>query len=335
MRLIFLGSDAIGLPALEFLRTAAGVTLAGVITRPDRPSGRGQQVHANPVAAWARERGIALRQPAQPGAEDLAWMRAEGVDAALVMAYGRILREDFLQTPPRGVWNLHASLLPAYRGASPVEAALAMGDASTGVCLMQVVPALDAGPVADAESVRILPDDTSLSLRERLGQAVVPLLARNLAALGAGGLTAIPQDEARVSYTRKLAKADALLDFALPAVELERRVRALHPWPGAVVNFAGEALKAGAVTLLPTDHTGAAPGTVLAAGPEGVDIATIKGVLRLRALQRPGGRMLNAADFLRGHPIPVGTVLASQTGVALVSPRPFPRAAKAAPPTPA
>jgi methionyl-tRNA formyltransferase len=332
MRIVFLGSDAICGPALDFLRTAPGVQLAGVISQPDRPSGRGQHLHANPVAAWARAQGVALRQPAQLGAADLEWLRSERVDLAMVMAYGKILREEFLNAPPHGVWNLHASLLPAYRGASPVETALAEGAMETGVCLMRVAPALDAGPVADAERVEICAQDTAMELRERLARACVPLLARNLAALADGSIRVMAQDEARVTYTRKLTKADGLLDFSLGAVELERRVRAFQPWPGAVMDCAGESLKVGTAAVLPGEPAGAKPGTVVRAGVAGVDIATGGGLLRVLTLQRPGGRMLTAGEFLRGHPMAAGTVLASRAGTPLVSPRPFARAARAARP---
>lgn len=333
MRLAFLGSDAIALPALEYLRGADGAQLAGVITQPDRPAGRGQHLHANPVAAWARAQGIAVLQPAQPGAAELAWLRAEGVELAMVMAYGKILRAEFLESLPKGVWNLHASRLPAYRGASPIEAALAMGDVETAVCLMRVVPALDAGPVADFESVAIPAEETGPQLRERLARACVPLLARNLARMSDGSIRVMQQDESRVSYTRKLNKADARLDFARTAEELERRVRALQPWPGSVVEHAGETLKVGEAEAVP-EMVASAPGTVVRAGPEGVDVATSAGVLRLRALQRPGGRMLGVAEFLRGHAIKEGVVLPSVAGIPLVSPRPFPRSPSKSPPGP-
>jgi methionyl-tRNA formyltransferase len=332
MRLVFLGSDAIALPALEFLRAAPGVQLAGVITQPDRPSGRGRHLHANTVAQWARAQEVPILQPLQPGAADLAWLREQRVDVALVMAYGRILREDFLGALPCGVWNLHGSLLPAYRGASPVEAALALGETETGVCLMRVVPALDAGPVADAERVPIHAADTGAALRERLARACVPLLERNLSALADGSLQAVPQDESRVSYTRKLTKADAHLDFSLPAVELERRVRALQPWPGAMIDQAGECLKVGEAVAVPEEPATSAPGTVLQAGEAGADIATGQGVLRLLALQRPGGRMLGVAEFLRGHALSPGTLLIHHAPPPLVSPRPFPRPAPVAAP---
>ncbi len=324
MRLVFLGSDAIALPALEFLRDAPGVDLIGVVSQPDRPAGRGKHLHANPVAAWARAQHLPLRQPARPGPEELEWLRAECVDAALVMAYGHILRADFLHLPPRGVWNLHASLLPAYRGASPIEAAIAAGETATGVCLMQVVMALDAGPVADCERVPISSAATGASVRAQLAQACVPLLARNLEALAAGTLALKPQDDASATYTRKLTKADAQLDFTAPALALERRIRALQPWPGAQVADNGSLLKIGAAEVL-AETSAAAPGTLLRASSEGVDIATGEGVLRVLEVQRPGGRMLPAGEFLRGHPLPAGTVWPSQPMAPLVSPRPFPR----------
>jgi methionyl-tRNA formyltransferase len=326
MRIAFFGSDAIALPVLEHLRWREGVELAGVVSQPDRPAGRGRHLHANAVAAWARAQGLPLLQPEKPGEAEAAWLRAQNVSLALVMAYGHILHRPLLEAPARGVWNFHGSLLPAYRGASPVEAVLAAGEKETGVSLMKLVEKMDAGPVADAERVAILPQDTSPILRGRLAQACVPLLERNLAALLNGSIRAEPQDESRATYTRKLTKADAHLDFAAPAIELERRVRALQPWPGTLIEHNGEMLKIGAAAIL-AENAGAAPGTLLRADTAGVDIATGAGVLRLLALQRPGGRMLEAAEFLRGHPLPVGARFPGSTMTPLVSPRPFPRAA--------
>jgi methionyl-tRNA formyltransferase len=325
MRVVFFGSDAIALPVLEHLRFADGAELAGVVSQPDRPAGRGRHLHANPVAAWARTHGVTLLQPEKPGAEEVAWLRAQNVELALVMAYGHILRRELLETPARGVWNFHASLLPAYRGASPVEAALVSGDAETGVSLMRLVQKMDAGPVAGVERVVMRPAETSPELRARLAQACVPLLGRHWEALVNGTIGVEPQDEARATYTRKLTKADAQLDFAASAIELERRVRALQPWPGTFAEHEGRALKIGAAAAL-SESVGAPPGTVVRAGAAGVDVAAGAGVLRLLALQRPGGRMLPAGEFLRGYALAPGAFFPSQPMAPLTAPQPFPRA---------
>ncbi len=325
MRLAFFGSDAIAVPALEYLQWAEGVELAGVISQPNRPAGRGRHLHANAVAAWAAVKGVPLLQPERPGAEEAAWLRAHGVELALVMAYGHILRREFLEAAPRGMWNLHASLLPQYRGASPVEAALAAGETVTGVTLMRMAVKMDAGPVADAERVPILPTDTGPMLRERLAQACGPLLARNLKALGDGSIHTTAQDEARATYTRKFTKADAPVDWSVSAVELERRVRAFQAWPGTQFAHDGHVIKIGAAAALAKTAT-APPGVILRAQAAGVDVATGAGVLRLLMLQRPGGRMMEAAEFLRGYRLAVGECLPSQAGRPLVAGAPFAKA---------
>ncbi len=326
MRIAFFGSDAIALPALEYIHWAEGIELAGVISQPDRPAGRGRHLHANAVSAWAKRMGLPLLQPEKPGEEEAAWLRTRHVDLVLVMAYGHLLKKDLLEAPPRGMWNLHASLLPAYRGASPVETALACGETVTGVSLMRIVAKMDAGPVAAQVHVPIRNTDTAPILRERIGHACVPLLERHLAFLGDGLAMPTPQDESHATYCRKLVKADDKVDFALSAVELERRVRAFQPWPGVVVEHEGLDLKVGSAAALP-EATTAAPGTVLCASEGGVDVATGAGVLRLLALQRPGGRMLEAAEFLRGYRLEAGALLKSHALRPLVSPTPFPRAA--------
>jgi len=324
MRLAFFGSDAIALPALDYLHWADGVELVGVVSQPNRPAGRGRHLHANAVAAWAATKGVPLLQPDQPGAEEAAWLRAQHVDIVLVMAYGHILRRELLEAAPRGLWNLHASLLPKYRGASPVETAIAEGEKETGVTLMRLVAKMDAGPVADAERVPILSTDTGPILRERMAQTCAPLLKRNLAALANGSISTKAQDESLVTYTRKLTKADAPLDWSAPAVELERRVRAFQAWPGTQIEHGGQTIKIGAAAAL-AETVANAPGTVVRASPAGVDVATRAGMLRLVMLQRPSGRMMEAGEFLRGYRIAAGDCLPGHTARALVSTAPFPR----------
>jgi len=326
MRIVFFGSDAIALPALEYLHWAEGYELAGVISQPDRPAGRGRHLHRNPVATWAQAKGIELLQPEKAGAEEVSWLRTHNIDLALVMAYGQILRRELLDAVPRGMWNLHGSLLPMYRGASPVETALALGDTVTGVSLMQMVEKMDAGPVVAMVHVPIRNNDTSPILRERMAHACVPLLTRHLPKLADGTAVLTPQDEAKVTYARKLVKADAQVDFTISAVALERRVRALQPWPGVAIEHEGQSLKVGTASAIAGKPT-EAPGTVLHAGADGVDVTTSDGILRLLSLQRPGGRMLEVGEFLRGYKLTPGVVLASHSVPPLVSPKPFPRTA--------
>lgn len=329
-RVVFLGSDAIALPLLDWLVGPAGaarVELSAVYTQPDRPVGRGQQVQANAIKRWALERGLPVLQPEKITPEVLAAYLAAPPDLALVMAYGHILREDFIAAAPLGTINFHASLLPKLRGASPIQTSVATGERETGVSFMRIVRALDAGPVADRETVPIGPLDTALEVEQKIAAACVPLLARALPRLLAGELAFVAQDAVSASFCRKLAKGDAALDFAESAGVLAARINGLNPWPAAQVEWSGQILKFGLADALPRAEPGV-PGTVLGADLEGLLIATGLGVLRIRRLQKPGGRMLAAPDFLRGSPIAEGTVFESCLMAPLVAAQPFPVAVR-------
>jgi len=324
LRIVFLGSDPIALPALDWLAgegSAIGEVVA-VATQPDRPAGRGQAVQANGIKRWALERGLPVHQPEKLGESDVAWLAARQADVALVMAYGHILREAFIGTPRLGTLNLHASLLPGYRGASPIQTAVAGGERITGVSLMRIVRKLDAGPVADRESVTVGPLDTALDIESKLAAAGVPLLARALPKLAQGALTFTDQDEARATYCRRLVKEDGDLDFSAPASTLAARINGLFPWPCCSVEMKGQPVKLGLADV--AGHAaGGAPGTVAGADADGLLVATGEGTLRLRKLQRPGGRMLPAAEFLRGFPIPAGEKIPSRPMSILVKSIPF------------
>ncbi len=322
---LFLGSDSIAVPLLELLFEAGteGVALAGVMTQPDRPAGRGKQLTPNAIKRWALERDLPVWQPEKPGAKEEALLRELGIELVLVMAYGHLLRRSFLETPARGTFNLHTSLLPAYRGASPIQAAVASGDRETGVSLMRMVPGMDAGPVVDSKRVPVGRTETALDVEAKLAQACVPLVSRNLADLLTGTARENEQDERRATYSRKLVKADGVLDFSRPAETLAHRVNALYPWPGVRVMCGETPVRAGRADW-DAAPAGAAPGTILGIRDGGLGVATGEGALLLLALQRPGGRMLSATDFLRGFPIAPGAVLPSQPMPELVRPTPFP-----------
>ncbi|MEX2381512.1 MAG: methionyl-tRNA formyltransferase [Opitutales bacterium] len=309
-----MGSDAIALPLLNFLfddeQARAKIAFAGVITQPDRPSGRGKKRKANEIKNWAIKRGIEVRQPEKPGKSEVGFVAFKEIHLVLVMAYGHILRPSLLEAPPAGTFNLHTSLLPAFRGASPMQGALAAGESRTGVTLMKMAPRMDAGPVVDVEEVAIDRLETALSLEAKLAEACVPLVRRNLDSLIDGTAPLREQDEAAATYTRKLEKRDGLLDFSTSARSLARRINALYPWPGAMFSFGDLWIKIGLADWL-DEPAGAAPGTVLEASPDGLKIAAAEGVLVLLKLQRPGGRLLPVGDFLRGLSIPAGTRLPS------------------------
>ena len=328
LNIVFLGSDPIALPLLEWL-AGEGSGLArvtAVYTQPDRPVGRGQKINANGIKTWALARGLPVYQPEKLTDEVREQLAALSADVALVMAYGHILKQAFIDTPRLGTLNLHAAILPAYRGASPIQTSVANGESETGVSLMRIVRQLDAGPVADVERVAIEAHDTALEIESKLAAACVPLVARTLPKLVAGELEFVEQDHGAATFCRRLIKEDGRLDFGAPAATLAARINGLFPWPACSVEIGGQPVKLGLAEKAKCNLLGyTLPGTVLAAEPgdEGLRVVTGDGVLRLLKLQRPGGKMLSAAEFLRGFPVAAGTVLPSVPMPALVAREPF------------
>ncbi len=319
LRLVFLGSDPIALPLLNWLtgEGRAVATVVAVFTQPDRASGRGQQIQPNAIKTWGLAHQLPVLQPEKLTPEVRTELAGFAPDLGLVMAYGHILRDDFIATPRFGMLNLHTSLLPRYRGASPIQTAVACGERETGVTLMRIVRRLDAGPVADVERAKVGPLDTAADVDARLGAACVPLVARALPRLAAGALDFAPQDETAATYCRKLTKEDGALDFAAPAAVLAARVNGLFPWPGCAAECLGQPIKFGLAEALPPladaeRASGVQPGEVVGADALGLRLATGHGLLRVRRLQRPGGRMLPAAEFLRGCPLAPGARFASR-----------------------
>ena len=320
----FMGSDAIALPLLEHVLRAqpGGIELAAVFTGPDRRTGRGMHLQANTIKQWAAGRGIEVLPPVKCGAAEAEWLRGNAIDVVLVMAYGQILPGSLLEAVPLGFLNLHASLLPRLRGASPIHTAIACGYRETAVSLMRIIPQMDAGPVAGVERVRIDPSDTAQSLHDKLGAACPALLDRCLPRVAAGSLHFTEQDPDAVSYCRIIDKADAGLDFTAPASQLAARVRAFVPWPGSVFPFKGQPVR---VMEARAEVAGAsaAPGTVLPDRDGTLRIACGEGILCIGRLQRPGGKALDAEAFLRGMPMEPGTRLESQPMRSLEADRPF------------
>ena len=300
MRLAFMGSPDFAVPALQALQ-AAGHEIAAVYCQPPRPAGRGQKEAPCPVHKAALALGLEVRTPARVRkdvAEHQAFA-ALGLDAAVVAAYGLILPRPMLEAPKRGCLNIHASLLPRWRGAAPIHAAILAGDAESGVTIMQMDEGLDTGPMLLRGAVPIGPRMTTSALHD----ALAPLGARLVLEALERDPPAMPQPEAGMTYAPKLTKDDARLDWALPAVVLDRRVRGLNPWPGTAFRHGGEAIRVLAAEPAEGSST---PGTVL----DGAGlVACGEGALRLLRLQRPGRGPMPVADFLRGFPLPAGTVL--------------------------
>ncbi|MFA5265367.1 MAG: methionyl-tRNA formyltransferase [Opitutaceae bacterium] len=328
LRVVFLGSDPIALPLLEWLAGEGGAQakLVAVYTQPDRPAGRGQKVRPNAVKTWALAKGIPVFQPEKITEEVRLQLAALESDLGLVMAYGHILRDAVIATPRLGMLNFHASLLPAYRGASPIQTAIAQGERETGVSLMRMVRELDAGPVADVERVPIGARDTALDIEAKLAASCVPLLRRAMTGIASGTLSFREQDRSLATFCRKLAKEDGVLDFSEQANALAARVKGLFPWPACGVEIAGQLVKVGLADAVGgTAPAGAQPGAILGTDAGGLLVATGGGILRLLKMQRPGGKMLPVIEFLRGFPIMAGTLLPSHPMPVLVAPQPFRR----------
>ncbi|MGD9584308.1 MAG: methionyl-tRNA formyltransferase [Lysobacterales bacterium] len=302
LRLVFAGTPAFAVPCLE-AALASGETLLAVYSQPDRPAGRGRQLAASPVKQRAIQAGIPVRQPSSlrtlAARRDLAALQP---DLLIVVAYGLILGEKVLAIPRFGCWNIHASLLPRWRGAAPIQRAIEAGDAETGVDLMQMDAGLDTGPTLLRRRSPISATDTGGSVHDRLSRLGAELLAEGLERLRAGRLPApTPQSDLDVSYAHKIDKAEAVLDFAQPASVLERRVRAFLPWPVAECQVEGERLRVHAAVAL-AGAAGGAPGSLVGASRDGLDIACAEGRLRLTLVQRDGGRPIGATDYLNARP---------------------------------
>ncbi|MEM1223584.1 MAG: methionyl-tRNA formyltransferase [Verrucomicrobiota bacterium] len=323
-KVIYFGSDAICLPGLRYLadEMIERCELVAVISQPDRRQGRGKKLQRNPVAEFAAERGIRLMQPEKPDRQLGDWVIGEKVALAFVMAYGHFLPKFIREAPLNRMVNFHGSILPAYRGASPVETAIAEGETETGVCLMEIVKEMDAGGVADCEKVSIGPDETSREVRLHLGEAAVPLIERNFDKLINGAVQFIPQVAPEATFCRKITKEDGAIDFTLPAKAIRDRLRGFTPWPGAYFDHGGNRIRVGRIELGgDIGLNNAKPGEVLTGSPS-LRVATGDGVVQFEELQRTGGRMLPASDFLRGYPIAVGEMLEGRKAQALVSKEP-------------
>ncbi|MDO5566760.1 MAG: methionyl-tRNA formyltransferase [Planctomycetia bacterium] len=332
-RIVFFGSDEIALPILETLISAplrAHVHIEAIYSQPDRPSGRGQKVRPNAVVRWANDYSIPVFQPERLGPEDVLRLQELCCDIGLVMAYGHILKPELLAAPRLGFFNYHASLLPHYRGPAPIEAAIANNDGGAGVTLQRIVPALDEGDIVGSAVIPLDTESTRASLREKISDACIFITQDTIPHLIAGDVLAIPQTEKHVSYTRKISRADAGIDFHASAKAISARVRALAGWPGCTFPFAGMEMKIGHVEpiydlALPADLP---PGTVVARHKGELIIATGDGFLKVHSLQRPGGRLLAARDFLAGMKIPAGTLIESREMIPLSRPTPWPRPLK-------
>jgi methionyl-tRNA formyltransferase len=300
MRLAFMGSPDFAVPALRALH-AAGHDIAAVYCQPPRPSGRGQAVRPCPVQAAAESLSLPVRTPPRLRKDQTehAAFAALGLDAAVVCAYGLILPAPMLAAPRRGCLNIHASLLPRWRGAAPIQAAILAGDAETGITVMQMEEGLDTGPMLLREAVPITPATDATALHDALAALGARLILRALDE----PIAPVPQPDAGATYAPKLTREDGQIDWTHSAAALDRRVRALNPWPGTFSRLGGEPLK---ILSARSESGTGPPGTAL---DDALLLACGSGALRLTRVQAPGRAAMEAAAFLRGRPVPAGTVL--------------------------
>jgi methionyl-tRNA formyltransferase len=325
MKVIFAGTPEFASAALQGL-LQAGFSVPLVLTQPDRPAGRGMKLQASPVKQCALSNGIPVAQPRSlrldgkyPG--DAAAARdallAAQADVMVVAAYGLILPQWVLDLPPKGCLNIHASLLPRWRGAAPIHRAIEAGDAETGITIMQMDAGLDTGDMLLTERLPIALADTTATLHDRLAAQGAQLIVQALQLAASGGLRPTPQPADGVTYAHKIEKAESNIDWSLDAPAIARRVRAFDPFPGASTGCAGETIKVWSCEIdSTTGNKSLDPGQILSANGQGVTVACGQGALRLTTLQRPGGKRLSAADFLRGFDLQPGMQLGAMSGAA-------------------
>ena len=314
MRLVFAGTPVFAQTALAALH-AGGHDIALVLTQPDRPAGRGMQIQASAVKQYAQQHGLALAQPTslrldgkypEEAAAAQAAIAHANAEAMVVVAYGLILPTWALHSVPLGCLNIHASLLPRWRGAAPIQRAIEAGDAESGVCIMHMEEGLDTGPVLWRRALALSADETSATLHDKLAILGAQGILQTLAQLPQ--LSAVAQPIEGVTYAAKIDKQEALIDWSLPATLLSQRIRAFDPFPGAHTLWQGQALKVWSALALP-EKSDQSPGTVLQASEQGLDVACGQGLLRLTKIQKPGGKRLTFAELLRGQVDWQGAVL--------------------------
>ena len=304
LRIVFAGTPEFAVPSLR--AAASRNEVVAVYTQPDRPAGRGRGLQASKIKLEAIQRGIPVLQPESLKSQlSRDALRALKPDLLVVVAYGLLLPQKILEIPAQGCWNVHASLLPRWRGAAPIQRAIEAGDTETGVCLMQMAKGLDTGPVLLSQRIAIGAQETGGQLHDRLAELGAQTLADGLGLLRAG-MRPVPQPQAAigVTYAHKLDKAEARLDWSQPADVLARKVRAFNPWPVAEATLADERVRIHDAIPLPLAHA-VVPGSLLLANREGIDIACGDGALRIRVLQREGGKPITAADWVNARRDPV------------------------------
>lgn len=316
MRIVFMGTPEFAVPSLAAL-LRSDHSVVGVVTQPDRPKGRGQELAASPIKQLAEQHKLPILQPLKM--KDPAFLDSLAAwkpDLIVVAAFGRILPKVILDLPPKGCINVHASLLPRYRGAGPIQWAIIRGEQESGITTMLMDEGMDTGAILLQERLPIAADDTAGSLSKKLAEVGGRLLINTLAQLEKGTLVPQPQDDARATMAPLLKKEDGLLDWSLPATELAGRVRGLSPWPGAHTYLGDERWVIWNASVHDSSAAGSAPGSVLNATNDGLLVATGSGVLRITEVQPANSRRMSVAQYLAGHVLPPGSRLGPPSGTA-------------------
>lgn len=303
--IVFAGSPEFAIPSLRAL-VESGHTVPGVLTQPDRPAGRGRTLRPSPIKAFAEEQGLDVLQPETlHDAGIREQLAALSPDVMVIVAYGQLLPATVLDIPAAGCVNVHASVLPRWRGASPVHAAILAGDPTTGASIMRMDAGLDTGPVYATKTLEIGATETTGELEARLAESGAALLVETLPGILDGTATAHKQDEAAATYAARINKSDAQIDWNAPAIKIDRQIRAYNPWPVAYTMLDEQRMRCWSAVPLgrPGATPAAEPGAVIAVDAAGIDVQTGHGVLRIRELQMPGRQRMRAVDFANGYPV--------------------------------
>ena len=306
MRIVFFGTPVFAVPTLSALLDSSH-SIVAVVTQPDRPRGRGQKVRPEAIKALAQARGLPILQPARLRDDAFLYsFRSLDPDLAIVVAYGRILPTELLELPKQGFVNVHGSLLPRWRGAAPVHRAILAGDAVTGVTIMRVVAALDAGPMLATAQTDIGTDETSAELETRLASMGAELLITTVDRLAAGAVVATPQDETLVTYAPRLERRESRIDWARPAADVHNQIRGLQPWPLAATLLRGRRVSLHRSQIASHEPRGADAGTIIGLEPSGIVVATAPGAVRITRLQAEARQALPATEFVSGSRLTTG-----------------------------